>query len=48
MSENGKEKKKGLVERLIEKLDKKMEKKAKERPCCGSKDDSGDRPCCSG
>jgi hypothetical protein len=40
-------KKKGFISRLIERLDKKMEEKANAKPCCGSKDKKGDRPCCS-
>ena len=40
--------KKGFWGKLIEKLDQKMEEKAKAKPCCGSKKESKDRPCCSG
>ncbi|MBN2120708.1 MAG: hypothetical protein JW734_06605 [Candidatus Omnitrophica bacterium] len=44
---NKSEKKKSFLGKLIDKLDKKMEEKAKTRPCCGSKDGTKGKSCCS-
>lgn len=41
--------KKGFFKTLVDKIDKKMEEKSKQKPCCGSKETSGEEnsgSCC--